>query len=83
MFSVIICVFLLFCIYLGRSVVICFVCCYLFLYCYFCSSRYFMCGPGISVGMATDQELDCPVSNPGGEEVFHTSRPAPGQPSLL
>ena len=36
------------------------------------------CGPGSSVGMATDYELDGPVSNPGGDEIFRLSRPALG-----
>ena len=33
-------------------------------------------GSGSSVGIATDYELDGPGSNPGGDEIFHPSRPA-------
>ena len=40
-------------------------------------------GPGSSVGIATDYGLDDPGSNPGGDEIFRTSRPALGPPSLL
>jgi hypothetical protein len=36
------------------------------------------CGPGSSVGIATDYGLDGPGSNPGGDEIFHPSRPAVG-----
>ena len=36
------------------------------------------CGPGSSVGIATDYGLDGPGSNPGGNEIFHPSRPALG-----
>jgi len=36
------------------------------------------CGPGSSVGIATDYGLDGPVSNPGGDEIFCPSRPALG-----
>jgi len=35
-------------------------------------------GPGSSVGIATDYWLDGPGSNPGGDEIFHPSRPALG-----
>ena len=35
-----------------------------------------MCGPGSSVGIATDYELDGPGSNPVGDEIFRLSRPA-------
>ena len=35
-------------------------------------------GPGSSVGIATDYGLDGPGSNPGGDEIFHPSRPALG-----
>ena len=38
----------------------------------------YICGPGISVGIATDYGLDGPGSNPGGDEIFHPSRPALG-----
>ena len=36
------------------------------------------CGPGSSVGIATDYGLDGPGSNPGGDETFRPSRPALG-----
>ena len=36
------------------------------------------CGPGSSVGIATDYGLDGPGSNPGGEEIFRPSIPALG-----
>ena len=41
-------------------------------------------GPGSSVGIATDYGLDGPESNPGGNEIFHPSRPAlgPTQPPV-
>jgi hypothetical protein len=38
----------------------------------------FRCGPGSSVGIATDYGLDCPGSNPGGDEIFRPSTPALG-----
>ena len=40
--------------------------------------------PGSSVGIATDYGPDGPGSNPGGDEIFHPSRPAlrPTQPSV-
>jgi len=43
-----------------------------------------MCGPGSSVGIATDYGLDGPESNPGGDEIFRPSRPAlgPTQPPV-
>ena len=34
------------------------------------------CGPGNSVGIATDYGLDGSGSNPGGDEIFRQSRPA-------
>ena len=42
------------------------------------------CGPGSSVGIATDYGLDGPGSNPGGDEVFRPFRPAlgPTQPPV-
>jgi len=42
------------------------------------------CGPGSSVGIATDYGLDGPGSNPGGDEVFRPSRPGlrPIQPPV-
>ena len=36
------------------------------------------CGPGSSVGIATDYGLDGPGSNPGKDEIFRPSRPALG-----
>ena len=41
-------------------------------------------GPGSSVGIAIDYELDGPGSNPGGDEIFCPSRPAlgPTQPPV-
>ena len=43
-----------------------------------------MCGPGISVGIATDYGLKGPGSNPGRDEIFRPSRPAlaPTQPPV-
>ena len=43
-----------------------------------------LCGPGSSVGIATDYGLDGPGSNPGGDEIFHPTRPAvgPTQPPI-
>jgi len=43
-----------------------------------------ICGPGSSVGIATDYGLDGPASNPGGDEIFRPSRPAlgPTQPPV-
>ena len=40
--------------------------------------------PGSSAGIATDYGLDVPESNPGGDEIFHPSRPAlgPTQPPV-
>ena len=32
-------------------------------------------GPGSSVGIATDYGIDGPESNPGGDEIFRSSRP--------
>jgi len=42
------------------------------------------CGPGSSVGIATDYGLDGPGSNPGREEIFRPSRLAlgPTQPTV-
>ena len=41
-------------------------------------------GPGSSVGIATDYELDGPGCNPGGGKIFRPSRPAlgPTQPPV-
>ena len=35
-------------------------------------------GPGSSVGVVTDYELDCSGSNPGGDEIFCTFQTGPG-----
>ena len=45
-------------------------------------SKY--CGPGSSVGIATDYGMDGPGSNPSGDEIFRPSRPAlgPTQPPV-
>ena len=42
------------------------------------------CGPGSSVGIATDYGLEGLGSNSGGEEIFRPSRPAlePTQPPV-
>ena len=42
------------------------------------------CGPGSSVGIATDYRLDGPGSNPGEDEIFRPFRPAlgPTQPPI-
>ena len=48
-------------------------------------SFYFVTrGPGSSVGIATDYGLDGPGSNPGGDEIFRSPRPAlgPTQPPV-
>ena len=37
-----------------------------------------VCGPGSSVGTATDYGVNGPGSNPGGDEIFRPSRPALG-----
>ena len=46
--------------------------------------QYVLCGPGSSVGIATNYGLDGPGSNPGGDEIFRPSRPAlgPTQPPV-
>ena len=51
---------------------------------YLTTAVEWQCGPGSSVGIATDYGLDGPVSNPGGDEIFRTSRPAlvPTQPPV-
>ena len=43
-----------------------------------------VCGPGNSVGIATDYGLDGRGSIPGGEEIFRPSKPAlgPTQPPV-
>ena len=44
----------------------------------------FQCGPGSSVGIATDYGLDGPRLNPGEDEIFRSSRLAlgPNQPPV-
>ena len=44
----------------------------------------FACGPGSSVGIATDYGQNVPGSNPGGDEIFRPSRPTlgPTQPRV-
>jgi len=51
---------------------------------YICVCYTAACGPGSSVGIATDYGLDGPGSNPGGDEIFHPSRPTlePTQPPV-
>ena len=44
----------------------------------FIQLQFFYCGPGSSVGIATDYGLDGPGLNPGGDEIFRPSRPALG-----
>jgi hypothetical protein len=43
-----------------------------------------MCGPGSSVGIATDYGLDGPGSNPVWDAIFSPSKPAlrPTQPPV-
>jgi len=48
--------------------------CYYYHYHYY--YYYYYCGPGSSVGRATDYGLDDPESNPGEDEIFRQSRPA-------
>ena len=54
------------------------------LYSQFPPVNHIICGPGSSVGIATDYGLDGPGSNPGGDEIFRPSRPAlrPTQPPV-
>jgi len=40
------------------------------------------CGPGSSVGIATDYLLDGPGSNPGGDDIFRPCRPVLGPTQL-
>ena len=42
-----------------------------------------MCGPGSSVGIATDYGLDGSGSNPGGGEIFTLVQTGPGAPLSL
>jgi len=47
-------------------------------------STFITCGPGSSVGIKTGYELDCPGSNPGGDDILRTCPDRPwGPPSLL
>jgi hypothetical protein len=46
---------------------------------YFLCITAISCGPGSSVGIATDYRLEGPGSNPGGDEIFRPSRPALGR----
>ena len=57
---------------------------YRYIYIYIYMYIYIYCGPGSSVGIATDYGLDGPGSNPGGDEIFRPSRPAlgPTQPPV-
>jgi len=50
----------------------------------FYSSMFVVCGPGSSIGVATDNGLDGPGSNTVGDEIFRPSRPAlgPTQPPV-
>jgi len=52
--------------------------------CTFALTTQTYCGPGSLVGIVTDYGLDCPGSNPGGDEVFLPTRPAlgPNQPPV-
>jgi len=50
---------------------------YIYIYHVLCTIHKF-CGPGGSVGIATDYGMDGPGSNPGGDEIFRPSRLAPG-----
>jgi len=47
-------------------------------------AKFFIFGPGSSVGIATDYGLDDLESNPGEDEIFRPSRPAlgPTQPPV-
>ena len=53
-----------------------------FLYLYLSVLSSILCGPGSSVGIATDYTLDGPGSNPGGDEIFRPTRPALGPMQL-
>jgi len=44
----------------------------------FNTSKSRACGPGSSVGIATDYGLDGPGLNPGGDEILRPSRPSLG-----
>ena len=47
-------------------------------YYYYYYYYYYHYGPDSTVGIATDYVLDGPGSNPGGDEIFRSSRPAMG-----
>jgi len=49
----------------------------------FLRSLFHTCGPGSSVGIATDYELDGPGSNPGGDEISARLDQPWGPPNLL
>ena len=51
---------------------------------YFILVTFIYCGPGSSVGIVTDNGLDGPGSNPGGDEIFRPSITAlgPTQPPV-
>ena len=51
---------------------------FLCIYCYIKPCRCIQCGPGSSVGIATDYGLVFPGSNPNGDEIFRPSRPGLG-----
>ena len=53
-------------------------------YSQFSTTYHLKCGPGSSVGIASNYGLDGPGSNPGGDDIFRTSRPAlgPTQPPV-
>ena len=46
---------------------------YIYIHTHIC---VYLCGPGSSVGIATDYGLDGPGSNPGGDEIFRPFIPA-------
>jgi len=48
---------------------------YIYIYVYIYTN---ICGPGSSVGIATDYGLDGPGSNSGGNEISRPSRPVLG-----
>jgi hypothetical protein len=54
------------------------------MYLKFGHTRLSKCGPGSSVGIATNYGLDGPGLNSGGDEIFCPSRPAlgPTQPPV-
>jgi len=54
--------------------------CTMYVCLYICkyAHTYEYCGPGSSVGTATELRLDGPVSNPSRDEIFRPSRPALG-----